>query len=174
MPLTFAYSRAVAQFRSLRSEHFIARRFAAFENESYGMAYEMSEIKLGHLKEMAQMKTWSRQAETDAGEFAARKRWRAIMGNYVAGPSRDWTRGKAYVQQWKSGEKPHYKPQVVEVEYPVEAMPAQSSPGSGSPPIGGPGGGPPTPKASSGSAGSRVSWSKRQPEPIQQQQQQRA
>ncbi len=122
IPLTFAYTRAVAQFRALRSEHFIACRFAALEKETLSSAYTTSEIKLGYRKDLKQLETWDRKKIADAGEHAARKRWRAIMANY-ADSATGWSRGEEYTEKWKQGNQPAYNPKVVEVEYPPGEAP---------------------------------------------------
>ncbi|KIY61199.1 hypothetical protein CYLTODRAFT_405681 [Cylindrobasidium torrendii FP15055 ss-10] len=111
IPLSHAYSRAVSQFRALRAEHQVARRIAAFENESYGYSYSMNEIKLGHLKEVQNIEYWSGEGRDEQEEALSLKRWRSIAGNYVRGPPREWTQGKAYVEAWKDRKEPlHYLP----------------------------------------------------------------
>ncbi|SJL06289.1 uncharacterized protein ARMOST_09625 [Armillaria ostoyae] len=122
LPLTFAYTRAVAQFRALRSEHHVARRFAVLEVESYGRVFKTSQVQLGFEKEKKALDTWEEASSVDAGEFAARKRWRSIAANF-AGGSQEWTRGEQYTSLWKKGAKPTYAPALTEVKYPPMLAP---------------------------------------------------
>ncbi|KAF9040428.1 hypothetical protein BDZ89DRAFT_1060514 [Hymenopellis radicata] len=98
-------------FRSLRSEHFIACRFAALEKETLSSAYPTSEIKLGYGKDLKQLETWDRKKIEDASEHAARKRWRAIIANY-ADSATGWSRGEGYTEKWKQGNQPAYNPRM--------------------------------------------------------------
>ncbi|KAG7452392.1 uncharacterized protein BT62DRAFT_926580 [Guyanagaster necrorhizus] len=117
LPLTFAYTRAVAQFRALRSEHQVARRFAVLEVESYGRVFKTSQVQLGFEKEKKALDTWEEASSVDAGEFAARKRWRSIAANF-AGGAQEWTRGEQYTALWRKGVRPTYAPALTEVKYP--------------------------------------------------------
>ncbi|KAF8973598.1 mitochondrial ribosomal protein S25-domain-containing protein [Flammula alnicola] len=80
--LSEAYSRAVAQFRALRSEHHIATTFAAMEAEALGSTFGPSEIE-----------------RTMKCALAARKRWKAIIEKIM---------GETYVRLWQNGTKPNY------------------------------------------------------------------
>ena len=112
MPLSKAYSTAVAQFRSLRSEHHIATTVAALEAEAYGSVFGPSEIEIGFVKEKKALETWERKDELDEGALAARKRWRAIIEKQ--GGVSEWTKGQEYVKLWKKGIWPTYSPALTE------------------------------------------------------------
>ena len=112
MPLSKAYAKAVAQFRSLRSEHYIATTVAALEAESYGSVFGPGEIETGFLKEKKALETWERRDELDQGALAARKRWRAIVAK-ESGVS-EWTKGQEYVKLWKKGIRPTYSPALTQ------------------------------------------------------------
>jgi len=111
VPLSLAYARSIAQFRSLRSEHHIATTFAALEAEAYGSVFGPTEIEQGFEKERRGIETWERKEELDEGAIAARKRWRAIVDRQSGG---DWTKGQEYVRLWKEGVRPTYAPALTE------------------------------------------------------------
>ena len=106
LPLTNAYTAAVAQFRSLRSEHHIARTVALREAEAYGIEFGPSQVDISVAKEDKALGTWHRKAELDAGALAARKRWKTIVER-EPGP---WSRGQEYVRLWQEGVRPTYSP----------------------------------------------------------------
>lgn len=112
LPLTNAYTAAVAQFRSLRSEHHIASAVARREADAYGIQLGPSQVEISFQKEDKALDTWHRKAELDAGALAARKRWKAIVDR-DPGP---WTRGQEYVRLWKEGIRPTYSPALAGVE----------------------------------------------------------
>ncbi|KAJ3477952.1 hypothetical protein NLI96_g10102 [Meripilus lineatus] len=112
MALTGAYSAAVAQFRSLRSEYHIASSIALLEAESYGVEFGPSQVDVVFAKEEKALDTWKKQDELDAGAIAARKKWRAIVEN--DGPAGSWSRGQEYVRLWKEGVRPTYSPVLTE------------------------------------------------------------
>lgn len=113
IPLSKAYAQAVAQFRSLRSEHHIATKTAALEAEAYGAVYAPTEIERGFAKEQEALENWHSKAELDAGAIAARKRWKAIVERHGAVGS-EWTKGQDYVRLWKEGVRPTYAPSLTE------------------------------------------------------------
>ena len=113
IPLSKAYAQAVAQFRSLRSEHQIATKTAALEAEAYGAIFAPTEIERGFAKEQDALENWSSKAELDAGAIAARKRWKAIVERTGAVGS-GWTKGQDYVRLWKEGVRPTYAPGLTE------------------------------------------------------------
>ncbi|KAK7463867.1 mitochondrial ribosomal small subunit component [Stygiomarasmius scandens] len=118
LSLSYAYARAVAQFRALRSEHHIATTMAATEADCLGGIFQNSEVAHAFEKEIKSLATWERQAELDEGAMAARKRWRSIVqGNQEP---REWSKGQEYVRLWKEGIKPQYLPALTE---PVNAPP---------------------------------------------------
>lgn len=106
LPLTNAYTAAIAQFRSLRSEHHIARTIALREAEAYGIEFGPSQVEISVAKEEKALDTWHRKAELDAGALAARKRWKTIVERNP-GP---WSRGQEYVRLWQEGVRPTYSP----------------------------------------------------------------
>ena len=108
VPLTKAYSAAVAQFRSLRSEHDVAKKFALLEVEHYGIAFGPSQVEITFAKEERAFESWRKNEELDAGENAAKKRWRAIVER--EGPPGSWTKGQEYVRLWQEGIRPTYSP----------------------------------------------------------------
>ena len=111
MPLAKAYAKAIAQFRSLRSEHHIATTVAVLEAEAYGSTFGLTEIELGFSKEMKKLESWERKEELDEGAIAARKRWRAIIDKDA---DSGWTKGQEYVKLWKKGIRPTYAPALTE------------------------------------------------------------
>lgn len=119
IPLSKAYAQAVAQFRSLRSEHHIATTTAALEAEAYGAVYAPSEIERGFAKEQEALENWESKAELDAGAIVARKRWKAIVDRQ-GGVGSEWSKGEEYVRLWKEGVRPTYAPSLTE---PIETLP---------------------------------------------------
>lgn len=114
MALTSAYAAAVAQFRSLRSEHHIASSTALLEAESYGIEFGPSQVEIVYAKEEKALESWQKKDELDAGALAARKKWRAIVER--DGPADSWSRGQEYVRLWKEGVRPTYSPVLAEPE----------------------------------------------------------
>jgi small subunit ribosomal protein S23 len=112
IPLTQAYARAIAQFRSLRSEHHIATTSAVIEAEAIGAVFTPGEIEHAFEKEKKGLVTWERRAELDEGAIAARKRWKAIVARQVG--VGQWTKGEEYVRLWKEGVRPTYSPALTE------------------------------------------------------------
>ncbi|KAL0951464.1 hypothetical protein HGRIS_008152 [Hohenbuehelia grisea] len=108
IPLSEAYSRAVAQFRALRSEHHIATLFATHEATHLGAIFGASENERAYFKELRSLETWSRSEELDEGAMAARKRWKAIVER--SGGKQEWSKGQEYVRLWKEGIRPTYSP----------------------------------------------------------------
>jgi small subunit ribosomal protein S23 len=109
MTLSRAYATAVAQFRALRIEQEAATNAAALEAEAYGATFMAGEIEHEFAREGAAIASWTRQAgESDEGEIAARKKWRAIVDRTAGtGP---WTRGTEYQRLWREGQRPDYRP----------------------------------------------------------------
>ncbi|EEB93628.1 hypothetical protein MPER_07683 [Moniliophthora perniciosa FA553] len=58
IPLTYAYARAVAQFRALRSEHHIASSVSLMEADFFGAVFEPSETAHTFEKEIRSLDTW--------------------------------------------------------------------------------------------------------------------
>lgn len=108
IPLTRAYSSAVAQFRSLRSEQQLARQFARLEAEWYGVEFGPSQVEKTFQKEEKVMDSWANAHEITAGENAARKRWKAVVER--DGLPGSWTKGQEYVRLWQEGIRPTYAP----------------------------------------------------------------
>jgi small subunit ribosomal protein S23 len=127
MPLSEAYAKAIAQFRSLRSEHHIANVVAVQEAECYGSVFGPTEIEVGFSKEKKALETWERREELDEGAIAARKRWRAIIEKQ--GPS-EWTKGQEYVKLWKKGIRPTYAPVLTEPVIDHAGLSTQGSEGA--------------------------------------------
>lgn len=111
-PLSEAYARAVAQFRSLRSERHVATTFAVMEAEELGAVFLPSEIEHSFEKEKRGLATWERQEEMDEGALTARKRWKAIVEKHNG--IGQWTKGREYVRLWREGVKPNYSPVLAE------------------------------------------------------------
>ncbi|KAF5368455.1 hypothetical protein D9758_002337 [Tetrapyrgos nigripes] len=119
--LSYAYARAVAQFRALRSEHHIATVMAATEADTLGGIFQNSETAHAFEKEVKNLASWERLAELDEGAIAARKRWRAIAQG--SQEPREWSKGQEYVRLWREGIKPRYMPALTEPVKPAsEAM----------------------------------------------------
>jgi small subunit ribosomal protein S23 len=112
IPLSEAYSRAVAQFRSLRSEHHVANSVAALEAEAHNAVFGRGEIERGVEVEMLGLSTWDRREELDEGAIAARKRWKAILDR--SSRRGGWSKGQEYVRLWKAGVRPTYLPALEE------------------------------------------------------------
>lgn len=112
LSLSYAYARAVAQFRALRSERHIAMTMAIYEAEHLGAVWQNSEIAHGFQKEIKSLATWERQSELDEGAMAARKRWRSIAMEHTE--DREWSKGQEYVRLWKEGFTPKYAPALTE------------------------------------------------------------
>ncbi|KIK70806.1 hypothetical protein GYMLUDRAFT_66021 [Collybiopsis luxurians FD-317 M1] len=108
LPLSYAYARAIAQFRALRSERHIAMTMAVYEAEHLGAVWQNSEIAHGFQKEIKSLATWERQSELDEGAMAARKRWRSIALEHTE--DREWSKGQEYVKLWRDGIAPRYAP----------------------------------------------------------------
>ncbi|RDB29084.1 37S ribosomal protein S25, mitochondrial [Hypsizygus marmoreus] len=108
IPLSQAYTQAVAQFRALRSEHHIATTFAVMEAEYLGGVFSRGEIAHAFEKEKKGLVTFERREELDEGAIAARKRWKAILDQQPG--SSTWSKGEAYVRLWKEGVRPNYAP----------------------------------------------------------------
>lgn len=113
IPLSKAYARAIAQFRSLRAEHHIATTTAVMEAEAYGAAFGPTHIEQGFAKEQKELEAWHKKGELDAGAIAARKRWRAIIERHGRVGS-EWSKGQEYVRLWKEGVRPTYAPSLTE------------------------------------------------------------
>lgn len=60
------------------------------------------------------LKSWKSTAAFDAGEEAARKRWRAIVQKEEPGA---WTRGQSYVRLWREGIRPTYYAPLVTPQF---------------------------------------------------------
>ncbi|GBE77799.1 mitochondrial ribosomal protein S25-domain-containing protein [Sparassis latifolia] len=110
-PLTNAYTSAVAQFRSLRSEQHIARSYALLEADYYGLQLGPSQVDIAFEREGKALETWEKTREQDANENAARKRWKAIVESALPG---SWTKGQEYVRLWQEGIRPTYAPLLTE------------------------------------------------------------
>ncbi|KAG2350143.1 hypothetical protein BDR05DRAFT_954237 [Suillus weaverae] len=107
MALSIAYTRAVAEFRSLRAGHDFANTFARMEAEAYGVVFP-SEIDRTFEKEDAVYQSADRKVELDRGALLARKRWKAILD--VDSGMGDFDRGQQYTRNWKQGIRPTYLP----------------------------------------------------------------
>lgn len=124
MALSIAYTRAVAEFRSLRAGHDFANTFARMEAEAYGTVFP-SEIDRTFEKEDAVYQSADRKVELDRGALLARKRWKAILD--VDSGMGDFDRGQQYTKNWKQGVRPTYLPAdemvaTSEAGKPVQAM----------------------------------------------------
>lgn len=118
-PLSEAYTSAIAQFRSLRSEQHIATAFAAQEAEAYGAVFGPSATAIGFAKEATVLAANRIKSEQmDEGELVARKRWRVKLDR--GGPPGEWTKGQEYVRLWKEGMRPDYAPALTEPVLPPE------------------------------------------------------
>jgi len=112
LPLTHAYSAAVAQFRSLRSEREVAISTARIEADIMGIEFGPSQVEVTFDMEEKALDTWEKKDQLDASALAARKRWKAIVDkDYAQGT---WSRGKEYVRLWKEGVRPDYLPVLKE------------------------------------------------------------
>lgn len=120
IPLSEAYARAVAQFRSLRSEHHVATTFAVMEAEELGAVFLPTEIEHGFEKEKRALGTWERTKEMDQNALTARKRWKAIVQKHNGVDQ--WTKGQEYVRLWREGVKPNYSPLLAEPLPPPSSM----------------------------------------------------
>jgi small subunit ribosomal protein S23 len=112
MSLSHAYSKAVAQFRSLRSEHHVATKFAVMEAEYLGAVFGQGEIAHSFEKEKRGLASFERREEMDEGAMAARKRWKAVFEKQNG--VRQWTAGQEYIRLWKEGVRPNYAPMLTQ------------------------------------------------------------
>ncbi|KAJ7170123.1 mitochondrial ribosomal protein S25-domain-containing protein [Mycena filopes] len=108
VPLSKAYAQAIAQFRSLRSEHHISTTFAVLEAEELGAVFAPGEIEHAFEKEKRALSTWEKLADVDEGSLAARKRWKMIAERHVG--ETNWSRGVQYVKMWQAGNRVNYSP----------------------------------------------------------------
>ncbi|KAJ7040365.1 mitochondrial ribosomal protein S25-domain-containing protein [Mycena alexandri] len=108
IPLSQAYAQAIAQFRSLRSEHHISTTFAVMEAEDLGAVFVHGEIEHAFEKEKRALSTWEKLADVDEGSLAARKRWKMIAERHIG--ETDWSRGVQYVKMWQAGNRVNYSP----------------------------------------------------------------
>lgn len=103
LSLADAYTRAVAQFRALRSEHHIATTYAVNEALAFGAVFENTEIENMYEQERKALGSWEQSEQTGQDAKAAGKRWRAIVEQN--GEDSEWTKGETYVRLWKEGVK---------------------------------------------------------------------
>jgi len=109
-PISKAYNHAVAQFRSLRSEHYISTLFAVNEAKFYGAKFAPNQLERGHTLTNRALWTWQNQG---AGRRAQRV---SMKGRFFAvwkgrlGVSDYWTRGIGYTRRWQKGMPPSYWP----------------------------------------------------------------
>jgi small subunit ribosomal protein S23 len=122
--LTEAYTRAVAQFRALRSEHQIATSFAVMEADAFGAVWAPTQTEQAHEKEVKSLQTWDRDPDLDEGSIAARKRWKMIADQRAVVKS--WSKGQTYVKKRDEGERPDYSLEAFRAVQPqtVVAAPA--------------------------------------------------
>ncbi|EPQ60487.1 hypothetical protein GLOTRDRAFT_102247 [Gloeophyllum trabeum ATCC 11539] len=123
LSLNQAYIAAVAQFRALRSEHYVATLVAAKEAEQHGARFGVTQTDILFQKETKALETWRKKEEQDLSAMASRKRWRAIVER--DGPVTEFTKGREYVRLWKEGIRPDYapvltSPEITEAERTVE------------------------------------------------------
>ncbi|KAI0706149.1 mitochondrial ribosomal protein S25-domain-containing protein [Cytidiella melzeri] len=148
IPITHAYSAAIAQFRALRSEHEVSVRVALMEAETYGIKLGPSMTERMFEEEDKALKSWSKNKQADAMANTARKRWRMIP-EQVGEPSA-WTKGEHYIRLWQEGVRPSYAPTL-----------ATNTTKSASPPaVGGPPSQPPFPPS-----GNKRHANRRNPKP---------
>ncbi|OSX67318.1 hypothetical protein POSPLADRAFT_1128684 [Postia placenta MAD-698-R-SB12] len=112
VPLTRAYASAVAQFRALRTEQHLARKFALMEANFYGIKFGPSQVEITFNKEQKALDSWAKSIELHSGENAAKKRWKAIVEK--EGPPGTWTRGQEYIRLWQEDVRPTYAPFLAE------------------------------------------------------------
>ncbi|KAJ7751236.1 mitochondrial ribosomal protein S25-domain-containing protein [Mycena maculata] len=108
IPLSQAYAKAVAQFRSLRSERHIATTFAVMEAEHLGATFARGEIEHAFEKEKRALATWEKLTDMDEGSLVARKRWKMIADPHEG--ESNWSRGVEYVKLWQRGIRVNYSP----------------------------------------------------------------
>ncbi|KEP52598.1 ribosomal protein S25 [Rhizoctonia solani 123E] len=104
VPLSEAYATAVAQYRSLRSEHRVATAVAILEAEAMGAQFGPTEIERGFELEAAALKSWETGEGGRAAATGAGKQWSADAPSQFPG---SWTRGQEYVSRWKEGATPY-------------------------------------------------------------------
>ena len=79
IPLSEAYARAVAQFRSLRGEHHIATTTAVMEAEAYGAVFAPTAIEQGFAKEQMHIEAWQSKGRAGCRSYRGAQ---ALEGNY--------------------------------------------------------------------------------------------
>lgn len=112
LPLSEAYKQAISQFRSLRSEHYVATKHAVMEARYLGAVFLPTEIRHAFYKERRNLESWHRKEEDDEAALAASKRWKAVVERQHG--VNQWTRGEEYVKLWKEGILPNYSPALTE------------------------------------------------------------
>ncbi|KAI0095119.1 mitochondrial ribosomal protein S25-domain-containing protein [Irpex rosettiformis] len=108
VPITHAYSAAVAQFRALRSEHEMATRIALMEANHFGLEFGPTVTQRTFDEEQKILQSWSKNKQADAMANTARKRWRMIPEK--VGEPGSWTKGEEYTRLWQEGVRPSYAP----------------------------------------------------------------
>ncbi|KAG8930472.1 mitochondrial ribosomal small subunit component [Tulasnella sp. 419] len=112
MPLSYAYQTAVVQYRSLRSEHFIANAVAVQEAESYGAQFGPTQLEKSLARETEQLETLTPQTR-QAEKLSSKLPWTAVWEMPGAPqPPEEFTGGKAYLEAVRAGVRPTYKPLI--------------------------------------------------------------
>ena len=108
MPISSAYATAVSQFRALRSEQHLAKRFALLEAKHYGVEFGPSQVEITFEKEEKALNTFAQHQQQRLEDSLANKRWKAIVERQ--GPPPTWTKGQEYTRLWQEGVRPTYGP----------------------------------------------------------------
>jgi small subunit ribosomal protein S23 len=113
VPVSRAYTMAVEQFRSLRSEHHIATTMAVVEAEEFGAEFGPTMNERMFVEEMKAVDSWQSAKESNEAAMASSKKWKAIIDK-TADHEPQWTKGQEYVRLWKDGVRPSYAPALTE------------------------------------------------------------
>lgn len=109
--LSSAYSSAVAQFRSLRSELHVMRTIALSEADHNGVQFGPSQIEIAFQKEEKAFATFSDMSRFNKDDGKSKK-WKAVIER--SGPPPQWTQGQEYTRLWKQGVRPDYSAVLAE------------------------------------------------------------
>jgi small subunit ribosomal protein S23 len=116
MSISVAYHRAVAQFRSLRSEHYISTLFAINEAKFYGAQFAPNQLERGHTLTNRALRTWQNRGTGRRSERISLKGRFFDVWRGRTGATEYWSRGVGYTKRWQKGMPPGYWPTKEERE----------------------------------------------------------
>jgi small subunit ribosomal protein S23 len=115
IPLSIAYHKAAAQFRSLRAELAVASDFATIEAKFLGAEFAPSELERGVNLTKRALMTWSRTSSSGRRKtISIRNRFFPVWKGRTGVPNY-WSRGVGYTKRWLRGMPPMFWPSKVEL-----------------------------------------------------------